>query len=413
MKKCICCGAELPEEANICLKCGKPQVEPKPIGEIRRWKRSAFLLFLSVLALLFLALISSFHFPRTFSASGPEVVYSDRDGSYRIYLNWTYYDGVLGNSMNEMSSQLGAGEESAHPSILFVQDEKSGQNLRDEFLSKVLTVEVHAESPENAKKMGIFGPAENIDFPEAALAADVVYNSSCGTNHIIWSIEMKNGDRIILQQQYMVKTLSSAIYTAVDMEINTIEDLNKLISKIREEDSEKAVTIFLPAVIYEGNFEMSDRGLELVGTDENGQRTTFRGHLTFTSREIQIPTLKNIILEGEGGTGISASTALELYQCTIRNYEIGVQAQDGAWIGIHNCLLENNTIGFQFDSSSSSMVDDEYEENRFLNNGTAISLLRVPGTQTLKFPKTVFSGNEIDITNLPEYPLDMQGSVFK
>ncbi|MCR5088388.1 MAG: zinc ribbon domain-containing protein [Oscillospiraceae bacterium] len=415
MKKCINCGTELPEEANICPACGKLQSEPEAVEALRPWKRKTLTWTLVILTLAAVILFSHFyHFPGTFLAEGPELLYSDKDGNYRIILSWSYRSGLEGTPQAEYGTQLGPGEESAQPSILFVYDLDSGELVKDRFLEKINNVEVRAETHGNAKKMGIFGPSASEDFPDAAFMADVVYKTECGTNDIVWKLEMNNGDTIVLQHSFTVDMISSVVYSAEEEKLETLDDLRALFEKIEANNSNEYVTVFLPAVTYEGDLELPDRGVELIGSTENGKQTTLHGHLTVKNRNIQMATIRNVTFEGRKGVGITSSTALELYQCVIREFETGVLAQDGGWIGIHDSLLENNQTGFCFDSTFSSMADKDYDGNRFLNNGTAISLRQVPGGNLmLEFPKTVFSGNETDIENIANNPVNLKTAVFK
>ncbi len=415
MKRCINCGTELPEEANICPACGKLQFEPKTAETLRPWKRKTLTFLLVILTIISVIVFSHFyHFPRTYTGDGPELLYADKDGNYRILLTWTYKTRLDGVAESEHSAKLGPGEESAQPSLLFVFDQNSGEMLQDEFLGKIRNVEIQAEAADNARKMGLFGPSRSEDFPDAALVADVVYKADCGTNDIVWKLEMKNGDIIVLKHCFSVEAIPTVAYTAEEENLETLNDLEALFSKIEENNSNEYVTIYLPAVTYEGNLELPDRGLELVGNAENGRQTTLRGQLTVKNRDFQIPTIRNIIFDGREGAGVVSSAALELYQCVIREYEIGVMAQDGAWIGIHDSLLENNQVAFLFDSTFSSMADKDYGGNRFLNNGTAVSLRQVPGGNlVLDFPRTVFSGNTIDIENPSNYPINTDDAVFK
>ncbi len=42
---------------------------------------------------------------------------------------------------------------------------------------------------------------------------------------------------------------------------------------------------------------------------KNRYQTATHGYLTFSSREIQIPILRNIIIDGKGGVGFTSTTA--------------------------------------------------------------------------------------------------------
>ena len=224
---------------------------------------------------------------------------------------------------------------------------------------------------------------------------------------------MLNGDRITLRHSLTVDPLLNVTYSSKEVALDTMDDLRALLDTISADDLNKTVTVYLPAVNYEGDLTIRDRGLELVGTSENGHQTTIHGHLVFESREIQYPVLRNISITGQDGVGITSSTTRQLEQCSVQGWDIGVLAREGAWVGIHNSLFENNRIGFQFDSSTASSADVEYSGNRFLNNETAVSLIHVPGSMELSFPKTLFSGNDTDISNPNDCPVDTQNAVFK
>ena len=247
----------------------------------------------------------------------------------------------------------------------------------------------------------------------AALAADIVYNAFSGTNDIVWKLDMKNGDRIILRHRFNAVFLDSVVITAADVPLDTMEDLRSFLRQASEKYTSAAVTIYLPAVTYEGDLDLSSRGFEFIGSTENGRQTSFRGHIRVSDRTLQIPTFRNIAFPGSGGTGIAVATALELHQCAITGWDTGVLVENGGWVGLHECLFEANETGFLFDSISATMVDEIYDSNRFINNETAVSLLRVPGTVPLSFPKTLFSGNRVDLLNSCNAPVDMSDAIIK
>lgn len=414
MKTCIHCKAELPEDANLCLNCGTPQSDPHPIRPYRPWRRRAFFLLLVCALLLALVFLPRFlHLPKTYDTSAPELSYSDRDGSYLLYLTWPVSRTALSEPTESACLQLPQGETSAIPSLLYVCDPDTGENLADAFLQKLVHSYVRSEAHDGSGQMNVSSPIRNEALPDAALAADIACRAADGTNDIVWTLEMLNGDRITLRHSLTVDVLPHVTYSSKEVPLESMDDLQALLSEIAADDMDKTVTIYLPALDYEGDLTFGDRGLELVGTSENGHQTTIYGHLTFNSREVQSPVLRNIVIAGHEGIGITSSTALQLYQCSVQGWDTGVLASEGAWVGIHDSLLEDNRIGFQFDSSHASMADAEYEGNRFLNNKTAISLLRVPGSLNLSFPKTLFSGNSMDISNPGGNPVDIHDAVFK
>ena len=42
-KKCINCGAELPEDASFCLHCAKSQIEKNEVKPPRLWRKKALI----------------------------------------------------------------------------------------------------------------------------------------------------------------------------------------------------------------------------------------------------------------------------------------------------------------------------------------------------------------------------------
>ena len=115
----------------------------------------------------------------------------------------------------------------------------------------------------------------------------------------------------------------------------------------------------------------------------------------------------------EKGTGITALESARLYECSIRGWDTGVLATEKAWVGAQNCVFEENRVGLEFNSASASMSDADFEGNRFLRNGTAVSLLQVPQPVEMRFPRTIFSENEVDISNPAEHPVDTSESIFR
>ena len=414
MKTCKQCGQMLPDGANFCPFCGITQSEPEPLVVAKPWKRKvmlSLLLILFVAAAVLLPRLIPHH--KIYESPGAEIIYSDSESSYRIFLNWQYSLGLKQEAMEELGAQLSSGDESAQPSLLFVFDQNTGELVTDSFFEKIQQAEVSAMPADGGRAMGVFGPSRNDNFPEAALAADIVYNAFSGTNDIVWKLDMKNGDRIILRHRFNVSFLDSVVITAADVPLDTMEDLRSFLQQASEKYTSAAVTIYLPAVTYEGDLDLSSRGFEFIGSTENGRQTSFRGHIRVSDRTLQIPTFRNIAFPGSGGTGIAAATALELHQCAFTGWDTGVLVENGGWVGLHECLFEANETGFLFDSISATMVDEIYDSNRFINNETAVSLLRVPGTVSLSFPKTLFSGNRVDLLNSCNAPVDMSDAIIK
>ena len=415
MKRCIHCGYELPDDTSFCPRCAVSQFEPEPVAPYRPRKiRRGIVLGLILLLVAALAAgLALRQRPRVYEADGPELVYTDADGSYRIFLTWSAGTGTQTKAMREFSVTMPEGLESAHPSLLFVYDTAAEKNLQAEFMDKVADVRVTAHPRENAEAMTIQGPIYNDAFPYAMLAADVIYTVENGANDIVWELSMKNGDRITLTHSYTVNRLRTLVFTPEDTPLETMDDLKALMQRIESSDDAGArVIIYLPPNTYEGGLDFTERAYELMGSARDGRTTTFTGGFKIASRAPMYSQLSGIVLEGSGGIGILASEAVALNDCELRGWDVACYAREGSWIGLHGCLLEQNGIGLQFDSEHTSMADDMYEHNRFLNNGTAVSLLRVPGDISLNFPESTFSGNEEDILNSSGAKVNTQDATF-
>lgn len=416
MKSCIYCGAPLPDEANFCPNCGKTQAEARPEKAPRPWRRRLGVV-LAVLALLGLcaAAVLLYRAPKDYVTQGSEILYSDKDGEYKIFLSWTGGAKTEREGVGERTVWLAEGEESMAPARLYVYDLSRDADIQQEFLEKVDTVTVEAKPRENSERVEVFQPAWKADFPMCAMVADILHNAFSGTNDIVWTLRMKNGDRISLQQQLTVQKQKSVVYTVDAWPMNTIEELQALLRHIEEtESTDTVVSIYLPAVTYAGGLHYTERSYKLVGTTAGEQQTTFTGGFTVSLRKPQIAEFENICFAGSGsGTGISASEGVVLLDCRVTGWDIGAEAREGSWIAAFGTSFEDNGIGLQFNSTSASMSYPVYEIDSFRNNGVGVSLLRIPSTEGLSFPGCVFAGNGTDIENSSGRTVNTQDATFE
>ena len=54
-----------------------------------------------------------------------------------------------------------------------------------------------------------------------------------------------------------------------------------------------------------------------------------------------------------------------------------------------------------------------YLNNTFTDNGTAVCINNLPGTEVLDFAGSIFSGNDTDIDNKAEHPVDTAKAAFQ
>ena len=84
-----------------------------------------------------------------------------------------------------------------------------------------------------------------------------------------------------------------------------------------------------------------------------------------------------------------------------------------AWANVIGCTLVNNETGFHFNSEEGAASHSMYNDNRFVDNGTAVLLERVPTDLALDFRGSLFSGNGTDIDNLCRQPIDITQAGFE
>ena len=416
MKNCIHCGAELPDEANLCPACGQAQTE----GETRKpyvfpWRKIGIALAAIVLLLAVSLAAGAIHIPKKYDDGGSEVMYADKTGTYRILASWAGGNDVQSQSIQDWTSKLEDELQSTQPCKLFVYDLETATNLQESFLEKVRSAEIRVSRRDGEPTdIHYTEPAYNGNYPQAMLESDLFYTANSGVNDIVWTLHMRNGDTVVLHQSFTAVRLLRKVFTPEDTPLETLEDLQALLDQIWEEDgSDSIATIYLPPVTYEGSLSLDNRAYNLVGSSDSGQQTTFTGTVSVNSQDPQACTFDSIRFEGEGsGVGISATKFAILERCELRGWEIGAYARQGSWVGISECVLENNQVGLQFDSITSRGMMAAFESNVFTDNDTAVLLLNVPGSFPLSFANCQFTGNRVDIDNPAEHPLDLQDAAF-
>ena len=119
-KKCIHCGAELPEEDAFCPHCAKSQIEKVEVKPPRLWRKKALLaLSCTLLAAFALLAVLLYHRPLTIEG-GARVVYTDKDGEYELIIGSDSSN--LANRVPEehRSVSLSADDASCLPALLGV-----------------------------------------------------------------------------------------------------------------------------------------------------------------------------------------------------------------------------------------------------------------------------------------------------
>lgn len=412
-KKCKNCGTELPESASFCPHCTQSQIDRTEVKPPRLWRKKTLYVLLSLLLLtgIVLAILFLPHRPKTFEG-GASLTYTDKDGTYDLCLS-TFPDDIRdGRPEGQRSLTLSADGETCLPSLMGIYQNGALVDP-DAFLSKVENFTVTA-SPDEAHTI-TFGRIGHMDvFAPSTLSAEVILTGQSGTNDIIWTLFMKNGDTIRLKHTYEIIPLSRMAYTADDVPLTTMEDLRALLKRIDEEfPAETVVDIYLPPETYTGDLGITTRAVNLYGCSDGSGRTVIEGSLTVGTHFPDNVMLHDLDFVGSGGTGLTASASAVINHCSFTGYDIGADVEDGGMIGVEACTFRQNGIGFRYNTNSYYSFKTAFPDSVVEDNGIGVQFLNIPGNTLLDFVGTVFSNNTTDIDNPISYPIETSLATFK
>lgn len=413
MKKCKNCGTELPESASFCPHCTQSQIDRTEVKPPRLWRKKTLYILLSLLLLtgIVLAVLFLPHRPKTFEG-GASLTYTDKNGTYNLCLS-TFPDDIQnGRPEEQRSLTLSADGETCLPSLMGIYQNGALVDP-DAFLSKVENFTVTA-SPDEAHTI-TFGGIGHMDvFAPSTLSAEVILTGQSGTNDIIWTLFMKNGDTIRLKHTYEIIPLSHLSYTADDVPLNTMEDLRALLKRIDEEvPAETVVDIYLPPETYTGDLGITTRAVNLYGCSDGSGRTVIEGSLTVGTHFPDNVMLHDLDFVGSGGAGLTASASAVINHCSFTGYDIGADVEDGGMIGVEACTFRQNGIGFRYNTNSYYSFKTAFPNSVVEDNGIGVQFLNCPGSTLLDFVGTVFSNNTTDIYNPISYPIETSLATFK
>ena len=409
-KPCRNCGAELPENASFCPHCAQSQIDRAETKSPRLWRKKALCILGAalILAAAALAVVLSRR-PRTFEG-GAFVTYTDKDGTYDLLAAFFPGDILHNRPIGSKTVSLPAEEENMDTPMIGVYQDGALADA-EAFFSKVERCTLEAFPNENCV-LRIAEPAYSEDSAPAAREASIFYTGDCGTNELVWTLTMKNGDTIRLKQTYEVIPLIHQVYTPENAAMDTLEDLQALLSRIDEEVPEDVVVdIYLPPVTYTGDLQIVYRGVNLYGSS-NGP-TVFQGSLAVYSDIPSNVMLFDLNFAGSGGVGLSATASVYMGGCTFTGWDVGAVALDGGMIGVENCVFRENGIGFKYNSASHQSFNDVFPGSLFENNGIGVQFKSLEGTMSIDFAGTTFSGNRTDIDNPISYPIKTDGAIFR
>lgn len=403
MKQCRFCGKELPDDASFCPYCAR-SLEEKEIVQVPVPKRRKILFLCVILAAVACAAgLFLYHTkPKTYDFGSAEVVYQHDGAVWHVLLRNMVGDVVHWKTPQDTFYRMcTAGTQGAVPLQLYVYDEKTGNSAAEEFLAELESSDLTAVPRGSVNRMECNEPVrDHPGFPLAALEADIVFDTDCGTNDLTWTLHLKNRDTIVLHQTVEIETNPEITYSYETTPLETSEELQALIEQIKTEveDPNTVVTIILAPVVYEGDLLITDRSVCLSGTsDENGS-TILRGCLSIDNREPLYATFRNIIFEGSG-TGIYATEGFWATECSFIGKDAGIEGAEGSWPLLESCVFSNCGIGLHFNSTTATMKNAYYWGLEFTGNDTGVYLENVPGQDQLYFIECSFEGNGTDIRN--------------
>lgn len=450
--KCTYCGAKLAEGASFCPHCAKPLIAKRVVPVPRPRKRAVLRWGAAILVLAVLLCGAGAWFyrgaqkrgpeqenlmeagtpdvtaaapeaadapaaepePKLYDEGGAEATYADEDGVWHLVLTFSEDSGLQGAPQPAVQNEIPDGVRYAYPSQLYIHCEGTDEDVSDVFMQKVSRCAVQAIAEEGASAMECSEARYNDSFPAAARMADVFYWSDCGTNEVLWTIFLKNGDTINLRQIITITRRALLEYHFEDTPLDTMEELTALLTQINEEtDEDTAVNIYLPPVIYEGELTLSGHACSFFGSSDGVNRTTFTGTVSVQTQSPETPEFYGIDFAGNGGTGLLATRWTVLRQCRFTGWDIGVAAEDGSWVTVANCTFENNAVGLRFNTSYSTGANESYSDTCFYDNETAVLIERLYGTLVLTFDGSRFRGNQTDVSNPDEHPIDLSGAIFE
>lgn len=422
-KNCPHCGARLPSEASFCPFCARSVNDRREVHPPRYIPGRTLRCALLALVLLAAALTAWLYTrPRVYDNGTAEVIYTDSDGSYQLLLN--YFSDRF-QPMTDYAEEVEEGTTSNKPSRLFINHVDTGVNAKEAFLRKVedITVELlqggDSSEPWQCSEPMVYNGLNSEVYslaPDAAGVSILSYTDRSGGMELRWTLRMKNGDTIRLYQRIELGVVPTRHFYPEDVPMDTMEDLQALVDEVNDTiTSDIIVYIHLPAVTYEGSLVLAERSMNLVGSEgPDGSRTTFTGTLQATAQKGYICQLRDLDFVGDGeGVGVSASARINFTNCRLSGWRTGVLCYGNSWVNLKDCIFEDNTVGFHFNSVSDNPNDHMYSGNLFRGNETAVLLERVPGEQALYFDSTRFSRNSADIDNRCGHEVSIAGAIFE
>jgi hypothetical protein len=106
--------------------------------------------------------------------------------------------------------------------------------------------------------------------------------------------------------------------------------------------------------------------------------------------------------------GLGTTEGAFLHRCTFENWEIGAYGGLGSWVNATGCTFRGNDVGLWLDNRGGATCSGSYYgDSVYEDNGTAVRIAAMPGTETLDFNNCVFRGNGVNVENTAGYAADL------
>lgn len=406
-RSCPHCGKPLPDGASFCPFCAhglnrRQQLEP-PRYTGGKLRRAAKVLGILVLGAILLLGVSHALGPKTYTGQG-SLTYTDRDGTYEL---------VLGDSGSRQDPtavytvHTPLEEEHSRFIHLFINEKATGSDVTELFIqNKIMAhrVEVVPDEPTDHGVTLEEPSLVNIINLGTSFQSNVRWTGSSPDVTIRWTLHMKNGDTLCLEQRQIVEPLELRRYTAEDLPMDTLGQLQQSINRLSNElPSDVMAEICLPPVEYVGTLNLSGYPIRLYGSRNGDQCTTIRGGIRVKGRGYNANRIADIDFRGPG-VGLEVTVPVKVSGCSFRGYETAVTIRKSDWVELYDCRLTDNTVGL---SLAAQMGENRVEQCRFTGNGTGILLPSGNPVAQVEIINCVLEQNGVNLDNQGGFALSL------
>lgn len=419
-KTCINCGAPLPEGAAFCPCCTATQIDrqaatpPAP----RRWKRVAGIL----LALVLIAGVAGAVCLRQQSAADEQNTALKKLAETDPYLAacQTYYTGEDGREYHVFTAFTPEGNNSKpvgyrgeliladktndFPITVIAQDAVSQELVAESFARLLEGWDVAVNAEDGVGRVSLKEAQEEAAESPALLYRRVMADATCSHNEVVWTLRMKNGDRITLTQTLECAPREERYYHYSDFPMNTAEELQTLLDAIAAEcTADVMVTVILPNVTYDRAVTVPC-SVELMGNGTVFAAPVRVAALENTDFSYAYVRFNECSFTGDGqGTGLTAGTPTYFERCSLTGWDVGGEAVDGGWLYLRSSYVGENRVGVRYNSAFSSSYCYDVRFIEFSNNDTALELTRFPPYVYMELRDCTFTHNQVDVSNPNDY----------